>query len=429
MKKLISLIVIFMTICLMAQTANAQFWKSIGNTISGGVNIVKQTITAPTQVVINAARAPLTPSSYYQPVVQLAQTTSQTVVNGINVVNTPQTFLVQQATQAAGNIAGKPGEFVIDLGTFMQQYSNNLALSGAQASNNILNGQNPFQIVGAPLAAAIHAARDRFINSSQPIPADVKQALASYFDPNTLARARYAIGSVEIALPNLIIQGRKLFGDGDWAVTVDDIIVFPRDPGGYQQNCEWWAHELTHVQQYGQWGVEQFAYNYVKGYHSVEDEAINHAATITNNGNCGGNFSMAQVQQDIVNREVSFNAATANIQTGLQNGYTPSVLYQNEFYTAQCVLPNNPLGAMFLVTNMGRIIAVNPSNGQSMHVGFANPPRLGNVAWSFDLPNQNWRFAVGFNGVIYFPTIPIVNGFGQLMGYQNWQSIGYVQAL
>ena len=419
----------FCILCLTTQYASAQFWKSVGNTITGGLKAVTQVATAPTQVVINAAKAPFTPSSYYQPVVQLAQTTNQTVVNGINVVNAPQTFLVQQATQAAGNIAGKPGEFVIDLGTFMQQYSNNLALSGAQVSNNILNGQNPFQIVGAPLAASIHAARDRFINSSSPIPADVKQALAPYFDQNTLDRARYAIGSVEIALPNLISQGRKLFGDGDWAVTVDDIMVFPRDPGSYQQSCQWWAHELTHVQQYAKWGVEQFAYNYVKGYHSVEDEAINNANTITNYGNCGGTNQYTQVQADIINRQVSYNAATASVQTTSPVGYVPSLLYQNEYYTAQCILPNNPLGAMFLITNMGRIIAVNPSNGQSMHVGFANPPRLGNVAWSFDMPAQDWKFAVGFDGRIYFPTGPLLNYLGQVVGYQNWQPIGYVQAL
>jgi hypothetical protein len=429
MKKFVCNTTISLILSLFTLSGFAQFWKDVGNVVTGGLNVVKQTVTAPTQVVVNSVQAATgngSVSNIYQPIVQLAQTSGNTVVDATRVANSPQALLTQQAQQFASNVGGKPGEFIFDVGTFMQKYSTGLSSTGVQIANNVLNGQNPFQVVGAPLAAAIHAAHDEYASKAQPIPADVKQALQGYFDQNILDRAMYAIGSVEITLPNLIIQSRKLFGGEDYAVTVDNIIVFPKNPGGYSQSCEWWAHELTHVRQYAQWGVELFAYNYVRDHNGVENEAINNATTITHGNWCFSQQQRTEYMQLVSQRE---NDAAVRSLNSSSAGYIPSVLNFNETYVAQCVLPQNPMGAMFLVTNQGRIIAINPSNGQSMHVGFSNPPRLPNVAWSFDLPAQNWRFAVMPNGAICNPSGPIFNNFGQIIGYQLCNQVGYVQSL
>jgi hypothetical protein len=55
------------------------------------------------------------------------------------------------------------------------------------------------------------------------------------------------------------------------AVTLIDVIVFrgPTEAG----DPSIWAHELTHVDQYAQWGVHSFAIQYARDYNSVEAPA------------------------------------------------------------------------------------------------------------------------------------------------------------
>jgi hypothetical protein len=102
----------------------------------------------------------------------------------------------------------------------------------------------------------------------------------------------------------------------------------------------------------------------------------------------------------------------------------PSIDYwQNpEYYITQCIFPGDAFGVMYLVTNYGRIIAVNPVDGQWVHIGFATPPRLPNVAWSYDLPNSYWSYAVGMDGNIYNPFPVYFNGY--IVNY-NWVAVGY----
>jgi hypothetical protein len=90
-----------------------------------------------------------------------------------------------------------------------------------------------------------------------------------------LHRARYAKGELKIALPNIINSEKKMFeNEPNHAVTVDDIIVFSHVPGcETESDIVFWAHELHHVHQFAQWGVDQFAFNYLKHSGRVESEA------------------------------------------------------------------------------------------------------------------------------------------------------------
>jgi hypothetical protein len=296
------------------------------------------------------------------------------------------------------------------IGTFTNRYYSDLANAGAQNINGILQGQNPFQLFAAPLAAAIRAAKERYSSSSMPLPDDVKNALRNYFSQSTLDRARYAIGNVEITLPNFIGKGAKFMGNDGYAVTVDNIIVFNTNPGSYYSNANWWAHEITHVQQYGQLGIETFSFNYARDFgRSIESEAVNNANRITNSNN---------------NPSSSFITVGSFDMSGVQS----TINYQQypEFYIAQCIFPQDRFVAMYLVTNYGRIIAVNPVNGFWQHIGYSTPPLMPQVAWSYDLPSAQWKYAVGFDGNIYNPIGPIYNNFGQVVNYVNWNPIGYV---
>jgi hypothetical protein len=102
-----------------------------------------------------------------------------------------------------------------------------------------------------------------------PVPPAVSAALESTHSAETLARARYVVGDPRIALPDAInlVEGWSGWGH---AVVVDDIIVFDRDPG---TNIRWWSHELTHVKQFAELGVEKFSRLYIQDHRSLEDEA------------------------------------------------------------------------------------------------------------------------------------------------------------
>jgi hypothetical protein len=55
-------------------------------------------------------------------------------------------------------------------------------------------------------------------------------------------------------------------------VTLVDIIVF-RTAEAAETNVALWAHELKHVQQYQEWGVNGFAQRYTQDFNTVEAPA------------------------------------------------------------------------------------------------------------------------------------------------------------
>lgn len=100
------------------------------------------------------------------------------------------------------------------------------------------------------------------------IPLHIRAALESYYDLQVLDAVRYQVGnSVALNAANTMLQNPDVN-----AVTLLDIIVF-RHAEDAQNNVALWAHELKHVQQYQQWGAEQFASNYTRDYRTVEAPA------------------------------------------------------------------------------------------------------------------------------------------------------------
>ena len=404
---------LFALIFFWSSSVNAQFFKKLSDAVGNVVDLGVKVTTAPYQAIANTGQVLLgnaKPSDIYKPYQEVASSAGQALPGTVQILNEPQRYLMQKAQEFSTSLGG-PAEFIFDVGSFSNRYYSELANAGANNISGILQGQNPFQLTAAPLAAAIRAARERYISKSQPLPNDVKNVLRGFFNESTLNRARFAIGKVEITLPSFIGQGAKFMGNDRYAVTVDDIIVFNSDPGSYLNNSNWWVHEITHVQQYEKLGIEIFAFNYMRDAgNSLEAEAVNNANRIT-----GTNISSTSSALKIGSFDMSGTISDINYQ---QNP---------EFYVAQCIFPYDQFGVMYLVTNYGRIIAVNPLNGQWLHIGYSTPARLPNVAWSYDLPKANWSYAVGFDGNIYNP-VPIYNNFGIIYNYQ-WVSVGYVVRL
>nr|WP_256584004.1 DUF4157 domain-containing protein [Pseudomonas sp. SDI] len=101
-----------------------------------------------------------------------------------------------------------------------------------------------------------------------PIPLHIRAQLEPFYDFQVLDAARYKVGNAEqIDAATAMLQNPDVN-----AVTLVDIIVF-RSAEDAQNNAALWAHELKHVQQYQQWGIEEFATRYTRDYEAVEAPA------------------------------------------------------------------------------------------------------------------------------------------------------------
>ena len=121
--------------------------------------------------------------------------------------------------------------------------------------------------VARTLAASIVRSRDSARAEARPIPEDIRAALSPYYREETLDAVRFTIGDTDPAgLAGFAIRN----GDAA-AVTLIDTVVFSSED--YARNVALWAHELHHVEQYGAWGVEEFARRYVLSWDAVEAEA------------------------------------------------------------------------------------------------------------------------------------------------------------
>lgn len=171
---------------------------------------------------------------------------------------------------AAQTIGGDVGKTAVDFTVGTIQLQADFAATAAIEGGEILQGQSPETVIAAPLAAAIRSAELELEDSAQPIPDDVKSALAPYYPADVLDNARWTVGSFSFSLPDVVNSSRKAFQGLDNAVTVGHVTVFRRDP---EHDYHWWAHELWHQVQYHEWNIDQFAYRYVTSCHDVESEA------------------------------------------------------------------------------------------------------------------------------------------------------------
>lgn len=119
------------------------------------------------------------------------------------------------------------------------------------------------------LVFALRQARDEATASgSQPIPLHIRAQLEPWHDFAVLDAARYRVGDEQqISAANALLQNPDVN-----AVTLIDTIIFRRSADA-EDNVALWAHELKHVQQYQELGVEEFAKRYTRDYQALEGPA------------------------------------------------------------------------------------------------------------------------------------------------------------
>ncbi|APV37973.1 hypothetical protein PFAS1_00935 [Pseudomonas frederiksbergensis] len=125
------------------------------------------------------------------------------------------------------------------------------------------------QIAAPALAMWLTQARaDAASAGIQPIPPHIRERLLRWYDPSVLDTARYKVSdNGQFNAATAMLQNPDV-----GAVTLIDIVLF-RDAQTAEQDIALWAHELKHVQQYQEWGVEGFAQRYTQDFNAVEAPA------------------------------------------------------------------------------------------------------------------------------------------------------------
>lgn len=128
----------------------------------------------------------------------------------------------------------------------------------------------------SPVAAtAIRFSRGQALNRGvQPIPGNVRQALTPYFPAQVLDKVRWTTKGGGLTIDAVIANWLSQEG----AITLDDVIVFSDQR--LANDIELWAHEMTHVLQYSQMGVETFAFNYTANWNQLEAQARDNASRV-----------------------------------------------------------------------------------------------------------------------------------------------------
>jgi hypothetical protein len=136
-------------------------------------------------------------------------------------------------------------------------------------------GQTVPKTAGAALAASIRYSRNQALRAgASPIPPDVRRELAPYFEPELLEKVRWNTAGRRLSLGTVLAGW--FYREG--AVTLGDTIVFSNQAAAGKRLL--WAHELTHVEQYDELGIDGFALLYTTEWADLEKRASENASAL-----------------------------------------------------------------------------------------------------------------------------------------------------
>ena len=370
-----------LVVTLLSANSKADFWSDLRDSAGDVGTAAWRYTTAPVESMINGAKViteGASASTIVDPYQRLGMAAGDAIEGGYSLARQPEQFITAKVQKYSQKWGGDAGGFVFDLSTFSSRLMSDLAQSSVNASANVLRGQNPLQISAAPLAAAIRSARDVHAPNAHPLPEDVRIGLAGFFSEATLSRAKWTVGTVQITLPNLFGGGNRMMGDG-FAVVVDNIIVFNEYPPEFTDDNarHWWVHEITHVAQYRDMGVEKFAWEYLRDLgRNIEGEADNLGAAFIKLDSNGVHMASLAMEQ----RSAAIDATRHAVTSGpMAKTYGPI----QEYFVVICHFPGDMYPVTYFVTNYGKIIVRNNVNGQTMQIGWATPGGSPDVAWVY----------------------------------------------
>jgi len=149
---------------------------------------------------------------------------------------------------------------------------------GARTDEELRRSTNQAaRTIGGPaLAQAIRASRNRVrIAGTRPVPPEIVAQLGPHFPSIAFDRVRWTPADGQLNLGTVLTRWYLREG----AVVLDDVIVFSSARTA-ERDRRLWAHELTHVLQYRELGVNGFARTYVVEYAEIERQAERNAQRI-----------------------------------------------------------------------------------------------------------------------------------------------------
>ncbi|HEY5566611.1 MAG TPA: DUF4157 domain-containing protein [Gammaproteobacteria bacterium] len=136
--------------------------------------------------------------------------------------------------------------------------------AGSQPSETALAEAWSAPVLSLWIASSRDAALARGVDV---IPPDIRAALAGFVPDDILDRVRWRVDDSALSVQ------QSLFRLGYTpAMTLDYVIVFATSADALT-DAALWAHELFHVRQYRDWGVDGFAARYLEDYAAVEHDA------------------------------------------------------------------------------------------------------------------------------------------------------------
>lgn len=131
------------------------------------------------------------------------------------------------------------------------------------------------RVYASVLAAAMQQSRENALAEGvRPVPRKLERHLRPVFGAELLSEVRWNIVSDRWSLDTLIAQTRPQFD----AVTLGDVIVFADEASS--RNLQVWIHELLHVQQMREAGLEGFAQEYVSEWSLIEERTATQAKVL-----------------------------------------------------------------------------------------------------------------------------------------------------
>ncbi|QYU69812.1 DUF4157 domain-containing protein [Leptolyngbya sp. 15MV] len=131
------------------------------------------------------------------------------------------------------------------------------------------------QLGGAALARTIRASRARALaEPTRAVPDDIRRELEPHFPSLDFDALRWKPATGRLSLGTVLTRWYMAEG----AVVLDDVIVFTAARTARDRRL--WAHELTHVLQYRELGIDGFARAYVLGYTQLENQAERNAQRV-----------------------------------------------------------------------------------------------------------------------------------------------------
>ncbi|MEO9898474.1 MAG: hypothetical protein ABJD13_16005 [Paracoccaceae bacterium] len=390
--------------------SQAGLLDDVGDFLEEAVDVVADIpkVVLPLQPAIDIVRGKKNPD---EAISGLVNDAGQLLQDGTQVIRTVDRAVNQTFAEAVDAVGGDIGTIIYEVTFGGQRYMSEAVFTSADAVGQVLQGEDPAILIGLPLAAAIRDSRNKFAGSAQPLPDQVKQVLAPIIPASVLNRARITTGTVKISLPTAISAIGPVFADEKDAVTIDDTIVYLSEPDfNTQSGMLLLVHELYHVYQYEQWGVDLFAYRYLKNYARVEaeaEQAEQHAASYIAQALGGSAFSAASI---VAGHQLT-QQQTIQTPMGPTTIYVPTT--QNQFMAS---ISAAPLTDRCVVN--GEHVVVNVTNSVfsisqgGLMVGQRLPPL--HPACFFDLVSiSNARYCVEINSGYVFAETPYPVGVCQ----------------